>query len=197
MEQDVLKQAEHIAEDFKGFTDGVRVLMLIHRKKEGGRDQRDISAIKRISRNHEEFVEYLYDLLILKNASDDPLRIYSCVNSRDMEKTIRMFKFVQLESDFYDTDSRHGFYFDVRNRFLSALMSPRCATSKYFIIDVDEIGELTSVLMEIATAGLNDNIVKQYPTKSGWHIVMRPFNPALLPVNASKIHRDSLILINH
>lgn len=196
-DQDILMKARHICDDFKQFTDGIRVMFLIHRSKEGSEHTNNEKLRKLISNNPKEFEENLYMLLVQKEESENPLRIYSSVNHRDIGKAIRKFKMEQLDADYFDVDSRNQFYFDVKNRFIGTLMSPSSASSSYFIIDIDEPQELNDVLKVIAEANLNDRIIKQYATKNGWHIVMYAFNPALIGVHSPKIHKDSLLLLNY
>lgn len=196
-DQDLLMKAEHICDKFKLFIDGVRVMFLIHRAKEGSVSPNNDKVEKLISRNPEEFHRNLYILLCQKGESEDPLRIYSSVNARDMKKAVRQFKQEQLDADYYDRESHDSFYFDVRNRFIGSLMKPASAETSYFIIDIDSTEEYQTLIEVIANAGLSEKKIQQYPTKNGWHIVMNSFNPALLGVHASKIHKDALILLDY
>lgn len=196
-DQDLLKKAEHICDTFALFTTGIRVMFLIHRSKEGAVSANQDKLRKLISRNPTEFQENLYQLLVQKEASEDTLRIYSSVNSRNTDKAERRFKEIQLDNDYADEESCEDFYLDIRNRYISCLMSPNSSNGSLFILDLDSVAEYETALIIIAQAGLNDKIVQKYPTKNGWHIVMQPFNPALLGTYSSKIHRDALILLDY
>ncbi len=197
---DIVLRANHIFDDFKYFSDGVRVMILMHRPKEGGKDGGYKATIKRtVTRNSEEWRIALMEFLDFKERNVQvPYRIYSAVNGRDIEKAIRQFKFEQLEADYYDDESRHGFYFDTKNRFIGALMTPssRLKDQSFFIIDVDNeegrdvMGEAISALSDCGA-----EIVKQYPTKNGWHIIVHPFNPNLFQVKGAEIKKDSLLLL--
>lgn len=194
--QDLYEQAVAIAEDFGDFTVGYRCLFLIHRSKEGAEVSNNDKLRKIISYNHLEFVDSLYSLLEDKSRSPHALRIYSSANERDFDKAVRNFKFAQLEADYYDEKSKHQFYCDVKNRFISALCSPRSSKTNNFIIDCDSVSEHEECLKKIAEMpGGNDLIIKQYPTKNGWHIITKPFNPTLLGDLAPKINRDGLLLL--
>lgn len=199
--QEILLEARHICETFRGFTDGVRVLFLIHRSKEGSKSANNDKLKKVIVRNEKEFETELYNLLVEKHGSELPLRIYSCVNPRNMASAIRKFKEDQLNADYYDELNHHSFYLDIRNRFISALMKPSSSDRSYFIIDIDTKEDcpngLDSVLMAIANAGIDSKRITQYPTKNGWHIVMHPFNPKLLGVHEEKIEKDALLLLSY
>lgn len=199
---DILLKAKHIFDEFKFFSDGVRVLFLIHRNKEGG-ETNNTKVRKVITRDSEEFRLELIKLIDEKERAamlrePIPYRIYSSVNARDIEKAIRQFKFEQLESDYYDDESRHNFYYDSKNRFVGALMTPssRMKDQSYFIFDVDNVegrdmmGEALSVL-----AVCDAKIIMQYATKNGWHIVSEPFNPNTFSCPGVEIKKDGLLLL--
>ncbi len=196
VKQDTMLKAEGIADTFSPFVGGYRVLFLVHRAGEGGKTN-NTHVKKVIVKGKKEYIQGLYELLLEKESSELPLRIYAAVNERSFDKAIRQFKFEQLEADYYAEDHKQSFYTDCRNRFIGALMSPSSAVSKKFIVDVDSMDEFNIALKEISLAGLNDEIITQYKTKNGWHIVMNPFNPALLPVMGSKINKDGLILLSY
>lgn len=196
IKQDIMFNAKSIAESFSPFIGGFRVLFLIQRNKEGGLTNN--THVKKVIVNGEkEYIDALYSLLLEKDNSDVPLRIYASVNERNFDKAIRQFKFEQLEADYYATDHRNSFYLDTRNRFVGCLMNPSAAMDKKFILDIDSQDEMTVALHDIAHADLNDNIIVQYKTKNGWHIVMKPFNPAKLPNLLTKINKDGLLLLNY
>ena len=201
---DVIMRANHIYDEFKFFTDGVRVMFLIHRNKEGG-ETNNTKVRKVITRDKEEFRLELIKLVDEKERAamlrePIPYRIYSSVNARDIEKAIRQFKFEQLEADYYDDESRRSFYYDSKNRFVGALMTPssRMKDQSYFIFDVDDVpgvdkqGEALSAL-----GACGANIVIQYRTKNGWHIVTEPFNPNTFSCPGVEIKKDGLLLLSY
>lgn len=197
---DTVLKANHIMDEFKNFSDGIRVMILMHRPKEGGKDGGYKATIKRtVTRDSNEFKIALLEFLDFKERNTDiPYRIYSAVNSRDIEKAIRQLKFEQLEADYYDTESRHGFYFDIKNRFIGALMTPssRMKDESYFIFDVDnEEGRDVNGECLAKLAELNVEIAMQYKTKNGWHIITKPFNPNLFNVSGVEIKKDGLLLL--
>ena len=116
-------EKEETKEEIEKFSDGIRMLMLCYRNKEGGENS-DKHNVRKISRNKEEFFEIFREFQKIKESSQEPLRIYSCVNCRNIEKAIMNFKREQLEADYYDKDSRDNFYFDIKNRWISSLMKP-------------------------------------------------------------------------
>lgn len=175
------------------FSDGVRVIMLHQRNKEGGRNKGDRYAYKRISTNREEFFKILEEMRKLKEKSDKQLRIYSCVNRRDIEKGILNFKKRQLEADYYDEVGRNNFYIDIENRFISSLMKPNARAETLFLLDIDnkEQERMARTIIQKENIG----VVAEYQTKNGKHIITKPFNPKLMPSDI-EIKKDGMLLID-
>lgn len=195
------KELQKIEKQFGDFMDGYRFIMLTQRHGDGGRSNNPdrVARKKRISKDREEFLEIVEEFLEIKNDTEVPLRIYSCVNSRDIKKAIREFKQRQLDADYFDEDSRNNFYLDVKNRWFSSIMQPKCRAETKFLIDVDniigdksDISEVDKYLKEI-----NVKVLLKYPTKNGWHIVTKPFNPALWNDGFGDIKKDALLLLSY
>jgi len=188
---------EEIIEYFKDFTEGIRMIMLIHRGKEGGKNnQTDRFSKRKISTNKEEFGNILKEFLEEKRLSKLPLRIYSSVNKRDFEKGIREFKRQQLDADYYDKESRYKFYLDIKNRFLSSLMRPSSRKETKFLIDCDtatkkSIGDIIDEAEKIT------NVILHYKTKDGYHLITEPFNPNEWNKELGEIKKDALLLLDY
>lgn len=183
------KRIEKIMEKFDSFTNGYRFIMLCHRNKEGGVN-RDRKQIKKVSKNKEHFIDILSKMFeVIDRKKEIPYRIYSCVNARDIDKAIRNFKFLQLEADYYDTESRNSLYLDIKNRWFSALMRPNARTETNFLIDIDEDDDYEKIKSDLCKITRNQF---EYKTKNGYHIITTPFNPALLK---AKINKDGLLLL--
>ncbi len=194
-------EKEQIVKTFSDFMDGYRFIMLVHRNKEGGKSNRpQKNGAKRITKNREEFIEMLDELQRLKAESKVPMRIYSCVNARDIEKTIREFKRRQLDADYYDTESRHGFYLDIKNQWVSSLMKQNSRAETKFLIDVDDIitnkKDWDISIIENHLKEIGVNIILTYPTKNGIHIITEPFNPNLFNSDFGEIKKDGLLLLD-
>jgi hypothetical protein len=73
-------------------------------------------------------------------------------------------------------------------------MRPTSRAESFFVFDIDAPMTLDEALGVFERSGCSDVIVKQYPTKNGWHIVTKPFNYTTLdmPISMSK---DGLILL--
>ncbi len=174
--------------------------MLCQRNKEGRpTNKTDRASYRRISTNREEFYQILSEFEEMKNKSDQPLRIYSCVNRRNVNKAIREFKHEQLDADYYDEKSRNKFYFDIKNRWISCLMQPNCREETFFLIDIDSptLTEMEDSLpAEEHLADLKVEIVAKYLTKNGMHIITKPFNPNLFKKGFGEIKKDALLLLD-
>lgn len=192
-------------DEWKGFTDGVRVLFLIWRNKEGAKVVRNLKIRKLISSDEEEFEKCLEQLLDLKERyAELPLRIYSTVNKRNMDKAIRKFKELQLENDYQDKAQFYGFYKDIKNRWISSLMRPSSRLETQFIIDIDN--EDKDYLKKIESEILeHTELIKKYKTKNGYHLIVKPFNPNLIKSYGNDGHiytdvsikKDGLILLDY
>ena len=110
------KKADKIIEKFSSYTSGVRMLMLIQRGKEGGKGEtNNKKTVRRITTNSGEFRNSLIELLEIKEKKKGIYRIYSCVNSRNINKAIRIFKQRQLDADYFAEDQKYKFYTDIKN----------------------------------------------------------------------------------
>lgn len=178
------------------FSDGVRMLMLCQRNKEGRETNKtDRASTRKITTNKEDFLKVYNEFLELKNKSKEPLRIYSCVNKRDVKKAVRVFKFEQLEADYYDEESRNNFYFDIKNRWISSLMKQNCRAETLFLVDIDDI-QIDHSVIQNKLKEVNSEEVIHYQTKNGWHYVVKPFNPNLWDKNLGEIKKDALLLLD-
>jgi len=196
------KKLKQIEETFSDFMNGYRLIMLTQRSKEGGKvNKPDRVATKRISKNKEEFLEIVKKFLEIKEQSDKPLRIYSSVNKRDIEKGIREFKHRQLDADYYDEESRHDFYLDIKNRWISCLMNPSSRAETKFLIDIDDVmrkGKNYDIsFIEEHLETIKVKILLGYDTKNGTHIITEPFNPNLWNSEFGDIKKDSLLLLDY
>jgi len=184
--------SKSIINEYYQFTDGYRVLMLVSRKKDGGENN---IYRKLISKDREEFKECIIKLINKAKNLEQPFRIYSSVNNRDIEGAIRIFKKRQLDKDYEDDEARHYFYRDIKNRFISSLMKPRARNESNFLVDIDDEDEM-GVEDSIEALEEHTDIIAQYKTKNGSHVVTKPFNYNLLPDElASKVDKDGQLLL--
>jgi len=190
---------EQLKETFKNQSDGIRVVLLIHRSKEGGANNKFKRHLRKIiTTNSEEFFKAIKELKEIKDNDERPLRIYASCNNRDLNKAIRLFKEQQLATDYDDEEKLSSFYLDIKNRFISCLMNKACRNEKNFLFDLDDCDDRSfhSIynILEKQT-----EIVNYYQTKSGYHIITRPFN-YFKEINKDiedTIHTDSLMLIDY
>jgi len=190
-----MKGAEKILPE--NFKEGIRMIMLTQRSKEGGKSHNSDRVSKRkLSFNKEEFEKIYNEYKNIKSTAKVPLRIYSSINSRNIEKGILQFKRLQLETDYWDIESKHRFYMDIKNRFMSCIMKPKCKETSYFVIDIDENEnepQLEEVMKELKDQ--NVKIIMQYKTPNGTHIITYPYNPNNTP--SANIKKDGLLLLNY
>ena len=190
------EEAKRITEDFIDFADGVRVMMLIHRSKDGAthstRHLRMIftSGVKEFENALGSMIEEMTRSII------EGLRIYCTMNSRDMKKAIRQFKHDQLDTEDFSEHDQHEFYLGIKSRFSSALMRPNCRETSFFLFDVDDPMTLDEALGIFARCPEKPEIVKQYKTKNGWHIITKPFNYTQLET-AIPVQKDGILLLKY
>lgn len=182
-------------EKFKQFSEGIRCVMLINRNKDGGKGNRKTKTHKRITTNSEEFFKAIDELEEIKKSSDKTLRIYACVNSRNIEKAIRQFKFDLLENDYQISECKHNFYYDIKNRFFHCLMKPSSKLESNFLIDLDNCCEQGLFTVEKELSKYTE-ILLRYQTKNGWHIITKPFNYTKITNKQIEIKTDGLMLIS-
>lgn len=187
-------EAKAICEDLDGFMHGFRVILLIHRSKDGAKNnsRHERMLFTRDGKEYEETLAFL-----LEERSKHPLqglRIYATVNARDLKKAVRCFKQSQLDMDYQSDEVISDFYSAIKGRFASALMRPTSKAESFFVFDVDSPMTLDKALGIIDRSGFSDMIVKQYATKNGWHIITKPFNHTKLEAEIP-FNRDGLILL--
>ena len=186
-------EKQKILETFKDFTSGIRVFFLILRHRDGGASN-NTKVRKIITSSPEEFEKAVESLL--KEKEKNPLfRIYCSVNARDFKKAVRQFKFEILESDDYDEKSRRSFYFGIKDRFIGCLSQPRAQADSNFLIDVDNPARMEEA--ESCLKSLSVEILLKYRTKSGFHIITKPFNPNLFKVEDCEVKKNALMLLSY
>lgn len=75
-------------------------------------------------------------------------------------------------------------------------MRPGSRSSSYFVFDIDNPMTLDEALGILDRCPEKPEIVKQYATKNGWHIITKPFNHTKLEKELS-FHKDGLLLLKY
>ncbi len=176
---------------FNHFQSGIRVVMLIDRGIQNSNKGSKRWINKIVTTNEQEWMEAITSLVLLQDALGNPdIRLYSCVNSRSIDKAIAMFKHKQID---LQEDMKFKFYSKINNTFASCLMKPENRDSRLFLLDID-----TKDTYEVDRF-ITDNLIKvthSYPSKRGWHYVCEPFNVLLSEsANTFCVKRDGLLLI--
>lgn len=195
LEEDVETEAKKIFSEFRDFTNGTRYLCLLHRQKDGGStDEYKRRGGYYITHTPEQYLDALVRLLILQKVSSKPYRLYASVNARSVAKGERAFKRDMLETDFEAGENKRSFWERLPSKWVSALMQPGAREGANFIIDADGEGDVTAPVL-IWLENNNVEIIKQYKTPNGWHIITNPFNPTNFDVPNCEIKKDALLLL--
>lgn len=186
---------DQIMNSFNAFTDGVRVLMLIERGIQSSNKGSRRWINKLISSNQLEFRANLVKLLDQQAyLNNKDIRLYSCVNSRNMGKAIKHFQHKQI--DLSAEGEAFNFYRRINDKFCSSLMQPENRSSSRFLIDLDDTDP--TMLNDILNA-CNIDIILKYQTPNGWHYITEPFNPAIISnsdIDSCEVKKDALLLLN-
>lgn len=178
----------------QNFPEGVRVLMLIHRNKDGS-TWKNRHVDMRIARDWPEFEKELAILEQKMWSSSLNLRIYCTVNPRSMNKAIREFKRQQADMDYNSEDIRDEFYIKMKNRFIGCLMKPSCKESTIFKFDIDSPDIMDCYKFEGVLSNYT-TIITTRQTPNGWHIFTEPFNHTKVEKGDIEFQPDSMILLD-
>lgn len=196
LEEEIESEAKKLFREFEPFTAGTRYLTLLHRQKDGGStDEYKRRGAYFITQTPEEYLDALVRLLALQAVFSKPYRLYASVNPRNMKKAEKSFKMDMLTCDFDEGESKEYFWKRLASKWVSALMSPGSRFDSLFILDVDGEGDVTAPVLKWLESNHVD-IIKQYKTPNGWHIVTKPFNPTELNLPNCEIKKDGLILLS-
>jgi len=193
--ESVERKAKNKADEFgKEFTEGVNVLMLLHRKKDGG----DTAEHRRrlawyVTKDTNGYVSALTKLMILKDGHPKgDYRIYASANPRNVAKATRTLEERLLALHYDDGECRTNYQERLDKKWISCLMKDSNRDRSYFIWDIDENeGENNG---EALRALADWDIIYQYKTKNGWHIITKPGNPEGIPYD---VNRDGLLLLDY
>jgi hypothetical protein len=168
------------------FMEGSRILMLKSRHKDGVEKQRTI--IKH-TRARDDFI---WELEIMASEMLPNERIYASAGPRDTARAIRLFKERQLDAD-YSADPME-FYGNLSARWTSCLMDPKAQAGKLWMFDCDSADDLAETTCAL-DQHYNRALRHQYATKSGYHIIVEPFDRTKLPDRVRRlIHENPLML---
>lgn len=175
------------------FMEGIRVLMLIDRGVGNTNKGSKRWINKLISTNQEDFKRNLKLLIEQQVYINNPdVRIYGCINSRNLDKAIRYFQHKQL--DLSTDDMKLFFYKDIRTSFVSALMKPENRDSKLYLLDLDvkdrEVAHKFSHKHNI-------EVIHYYESPNGWHYIVKPFDVRLVAeIPECTVVKDGLMIWN-
>jgi hypothetical protein len=183
-----LKSTNAILNHFKT---GYRCILLLHRNKDGCKGNAQRKSYKKISSCPEEWDEIVAEFSAIQEQAIIPYRIYASVNERDLNKAIHEFKKRQLAYDYGQTESDQKFYTDLNERFFSCMAAPGSRKETQFLFDCDD-----ELIYEMVIEKVDkDLIIWDYPTKSGRHVITKPFNPKRLDPIHGLYRNDDMIFI--
>lgn len=193
----VNEEVEDIKARFDGFLDGTRVFLLMLRSKDGGHNKEfKRRAMTFVSHNAEQAESIIRKLLILKNNSIDPYRLYMTLNSRNLVKAERNFKKRMLEMDFNKDENKKIFYERLEHKWMGCMMESSARETSFFMIDIDNDENGKSMLDEaIKAIPEGVKVLKTYKTKNGFHTITDPFNPALYK-GPGEVKKDAQLLLS-
>lgn len=147
---------------------------------------------KIITNSTEGFNEALKSLLTMQSYLDDnSIRLYSSVNSRSIDKAVKLFNHKQL--DLLD-EQKEKFYSRINDSFSSCLMAPECRQTRHWLLDIDtkDTAETDKLIA--------DNFIQvgfRYETPNGWHYIVEPFDKRIADgIEYFTIIKDGLLLLN-
>lgn len=178
---------------FHGFMDGIRVVMLIDRGIQNSNKGSKRWINKIITTNEAEWINAVNRLLELQYHLNEPdVRLYSCLNDRNLDKAIKLFTHKQID---ILPDMTIRFYAGINNTFCSCLMKPENRKSKLFLLDIDS-KDLTEVDHFVADYLIQVKHI--YHTKKGWHYIVAPFDVRLSHgMKTFIVNKDGLLLVNY
>lgn len=192
---------EKISQRFKGFTDGIRVVMLIDRGVMNANKGSKRWINKIITHDHDSWISAVRRLLELQYHILNPdVRMYSCINDRKLDQGIKHFQHLQLD---VLPEQKLRFYTKINNTFCSALMKPEQKNSRYFLLDVDIPEAKAQCYIDVyeeINKFIADNGIKNildYDTKKGRHYIVEPFDMRLTQdLKHITVQKDGLLLLH-
>lgn len=172
---------------------GYRILMLIHRQKDGGENNGDHKSIRRISTGYEDYNKCFDELHQILISSPLPYRIYSSVNARNFDKACRNFRMKQIDIENHDEKERLKFYSGADKVFKSCMAQPACRETNHFLVDLDMDSRFALWEVEDQLARFT-KVLDVRKTKNGHHLITEPFNPNLVP--ELEIKKDAMLLVD-
>lgn len=167
---------------------GTRALMLKGRHKDGLVTER---RYQRVTHDVDQFNEALEELA---DMSWDNERVYATAVPRALPKAMRLFKERLLANDY--EAKPEAFFERLDDRWVSCLMNPRAQVheAKVWLFDCDTDEEFYAV-----NDGLRNHYDRAtpytYESKSGYHVVVQPFNRSPLGNELQPLLHDNPLML--
>ena len=163
------------------FRDGVRFVFLSARPKDGVERPRMIS---RVSHGVESFNRVIDELTALARPGQ---RIYGSLDARELLTAAKHFKHAMID------EPEVEFFRRIRSRWESALMQPSARIGRLWLWDCDTPAEADAARGALP----GEAHVYTYDTKSGVHIITRPFDLRLVDAAAdvTRLRKDNAMML--
>lgn len=180
------------------FYNGISVQMLIDRGVGNSRKGSKRWVNKLISYDAESFQKNIAKLVAQQDFLESTdIRLYASLNYRSLDKGLKAFMhtIIDMNPIYYPR-----FFSRINDNFVSAIMSPKSKSTKYWLFDIDLEPEyiheesLDSLLAHLKRDGIIE--LFRYRTIHGWHVIVEPFNKSqfILP-NSITLQQDGLVLL--
>ena len=177
----------HIVDHPDEFKSGTRVLLLRGRPKDGLPTNRSIA---KIVHGQEQFDKRLAELIGISQPGE---RIYGSAGARDVRKASRLFRERQLASEY--TSQSLDFYMKLEARWASCVQAVEAQAEKIWLFDCDSAEDKDLVKSEINEHYDRPIPPYWYPTKSGFHCVVQPFDKSKIGDHARSLIHDNAIIL--
>lgn len=148
--------------------DGTRVLLLRERRKDGATHK---TLVNRITHSVAEFDEALASLVATMRQGE---RVYASAAPRRVDVAINLFRARQLSAEV--NNDVVNFYRKIVGRWASSLMQAQAQARKVWLIDCDGPQAHDQATDEISFVPGAMSGAYAYPTRSGHHLIVAPFN---------------------
>ena len=167
------------------FKDNIRTILILNREK----NIQERKCIRKISTGINQYNKIVCELTDTNEFKSGEYRIYSSVNTINLQKSVKEFKRRQLDIDYEQYEQRLDWYTHLDYMFFSCVSAPSSRESKYFLYDCDTDEEYKNTIEALK----DEVILLDYATKNGRHIVTEPHNPH----KTATLIKDALLLVRY
>jgi len=150
---------------------------------------KDQIVLRKVVHSPDEWETKMEHLLAETRCHPYLFQLYVRFNPASSRKAYRLLKEKFAEWDFRNDIAKIK---RVDSQWVSLLQKPEAtARRQYYLIDVDDLGVLPAVEETLKSL----DVRAEFPTPSGKHYLVRPFNVTLLKVEGVEVKKDALFAI--